>query len=621
MNQAHRIASSIYEENKNKISQKDLKYLIVTALKNISYDDKRSYFYINTMQGKAVLFKHISKLNMNKSLWNFKDVNGKYAVRNHIRVASSIKEEGFVTNYFEKPDLNDKKEYPKLSYIKYFKPLGWYIGLGEYLDDAKEETKKEILNELASIRYGKSGYIFVNSFDMKPLVYKGIVVKTNSIKLQAKSIKLQKVVIKNKNGIFIYSKTSKLNSKEKINKMTYIDTFASWRWIIGTGVYLDDLENEILRKENLLKENINNQLKGMLLIMFILIFIIYLISKRISNKIELNMAELIKSFKISSKSGKKINLQKEYFKEFRVLAKDLNKTIELRNKAEEKVKDYNTLINENIIISTMDKNGIILDISSAFCNISKYTKVELIGKHHYIMHDEIDEKKWKDIFDILNKGKSWRGEIKNCTKNKEIYWTDTIIHPKYENNEIISFTSIKQDITNKKNVEYLSITDELTKLYNRRHFNTKIEEELKRAKRDYNYISFLMLDIDYFKKFNDTYGHQSGDEALIKVANVLNENTKRASDFAFRLGGEEFGLIFTSSDKLKSLEFAKLIKEEIEELHIKHKSSEVSGFLTISIGVITTNGSEIIDAEALYKQADIALYKAKENGRNTIFSN
>lgn len=99
----------------------------------------------------------------------------------------------------------------------------------------------------------------------------------------------------------------------------------------------------------------------------------------------------------------------------------------------------------------------------------------------------------------------------------------------------------KLKIANKK-LENVSYTDSLTTLHNRRYFNLVYERELKRAQRTHSYITFMMLDIDYFKQYNDTYGHLEGDYALKSVAKVLKDTLKRPSDYVFRLGGEEFGV-------------------------------------------------------------------------------
>lgn len=164
--QAHNIATDIYKENKNIKSDEEIKYLIVTALKNISFKEKRAYFFINSNKGKAVLFNTKSLINLNKNIWNLQDKKGNYIIRRQSKIARE-KNEGFLINYFIKPDLKDNKEYPKLSFIKNFKPYDWHIGTGAYLDDIEYQTKEKILNEISFFRFGTDGYIFINSLKKK----------------------------------------------------------------------------------------------------------------------------------------------------------------------------------------------------------------------------------------------------------------------------------------------------------------------------------------------------------------------------------------------------------------------------------------------------------------------
>ena len=132
-------------------------------------------------------------------------------------------------------------------------------------------------------------------------------------------------------------------------------------------------------------------------------------------------------------------------------------------------------------------------------------------------------------------------------------------------------------------------------------------------------MSFIILDVDYFKKYNDSYGHKAGDEALIAVSNTLKKSLHRGSDYAFRLGGEEFGVIFSGEDSAESFAFAEKIRLNIEALNIKHSNSEVANHLTVSIGLLVVDfATETINSDGFYTMADNALYVAKNNGRNRV---
>jgi diguanylate cyclase (GGDEF)-like protein/PAS domain S-box-containing protein len=485
------------------------------------------------------------------------------------------------------------------------------------IKDIEKENKNNILDLLASYVIGKDGYIFVNTLDGKALIWDGKRLETPKEYPDKKL--LQKQIDSTKTDGFLFYKFKKPDTIEKFDKLAFVKEYKKYGWIIGTGTYLDDIEIELTRKEAIFKKNIENQIMSLFTIFILILIVIYIISKKLSKYIKINIQNLTSSFEKASKKDIKINTDDLTFKEFISLANNLNSVLENKIATKKILQDYVDIVNENIIISSTNKQGIITDVSKAFCEISAYTKEELIGQTHSIIrHPDTPDSFYKDIWDTLLSKKEWKGEIKNKDKYDNDYWVLAIIKPVIKNDEIVGFTAIRTNITDKKHIEYLSITDDLTELYNRRFFNIKIEKEINRAKRENSYLSFLIIDVDYFKDYNDSYGHQKGDIALQEVSNILKKYTNRSSDFAFRLGGEEFGII-TRLDKEKVIEFANNIKNEIEQLHIEHNKSSISKYLTISIGITSKIGFDLLDTTTLYKEADDALYIAKNNGRNCIF--
>ena len=139
------------------------------------------------------------------------------------------------------------------------------------------------------------------------------------------------------------------------------------------------------------------------------------------------------------------------------------------------------------------------------------------------------------------------------------------------------------------------------------------------AKRKNELIAFLCRDIDHFKQYNDNYGHQKGDDVLVSFAKCLKDSLHRSSDIAFRLGGEEFAIVYQPETKEKAIEFANTIKENIEKLQIKHEFSSVRLYVTASMGLVCKEANNIDDE--IYKEADDNLYEAKNIGRNSIHVN
>ena len=172
-----------------------------------------------------------------------------------------------------------------------------------------------------------------------------------------------------------------------------------------------------------------------------------------------------------------------------------------------------------------------------------------------------------------------------------------------------------------KELQKKAITDSMTGLYNRRYFNEKIPKILKTAQRNNAYISFFILDIDYFKDYNDYYGHQAGDEVLTKVAQSLQEFVQREDDFVFRIGGEEFAGIVNIKNIKEGEEWLSTLNEHIIKLNIEHLQSKLDiKKLTVSIGVCSQLVTQLTDLDYFYKNADQVLYKAKESGRNKMLT-
>ncbi len=285
--------------------------------------------------------------------------------------------------------------------------------------------------------------------------------------------------------------------------------------------------------------------------------------------------------------------------------------------------EYIRVMDEHIMSSDMDLNGTIIRVSQAFCDMSGYTKEELIGKNYEKLKSlDADEDVYKELWETIENDKEWKGELKNITKSGEDYWVEVIISPIYnKKHNKIGYSSIKHNITNRKRLERISITDGLTNIFNRRYFDQMAPKIVNNIKREDTLICFAILDIDYFKKYNDYYGHQKGDEVLKQVANKLSSLISRAGDYCFRIGGEEFCIIYNANDKQRAYEFMVEIKNSIEKLHIEHIKSDVSKYVTISIGITCEDGKSVENYDKLFKKADKLLYKAKENGRNQVVLN
>ena len=164
----------------------------------------------------------------------------------------------------------------------------------------------------------------------------------------------------------------------------------------------------------------------------------------------------------------------------------------------------------------------------------------------------------------------------------------------------------------------LANIDELTGLGNRRLANSSLQDEINRARRSGSELSLILLDVDYFKNYNDTYGHPAGDAVLQKLADLMQRAAGRAGEVAARYGGEEFILILPGASNTSAMRTANRLRELVVEERIPHETSQTSDCVTVSQGVVTVRPDADLDRTELINRADKALYAAKGAGRNAI---
>lgn len=279
---------------------------------------------------------------------------------------------------------------------------------------------------------------------------------------------------------------------------------------------------------------------------------------------------------------------------------------------EKKLQDYISLVDEHIITSSTDLKGNIVYASKAFCRISQYSEQELLGKNHRIVrHPDMPASLYEELWKTIGMDKLWAGEIKNIAKDGSYYWVYAAIAPTWdEEGKKNGYTAIRQDITDKKRIEELSITDRLTGLSNRLKLDEVLNYEIIQTKRYQTPFSIVLLDIDHFKHVNDTYGHQAGDTVLKEIAEIL-RFIGRQADCIGRWGGEEFLLILPKTDRVGALRIGEKIRLAVESYPFS-----VVGNKTVSLGIAEFREDD--NPQTLLERADTALYCAKNEGRNKV---
>lgn len=282
------------------------------------------------------------------------------------------------------------------------------------------------------------------------------------------------------------------------------------------------------------------------------------------------------------------------------------------------IKEAVNAIDPHLLGVNIDDNIMITEVSEALCKATGFRYKDLIGKPLMALGSHIADNPdaMQSMWNNIKRGTAWKGEVKLVRKNGSVLWADAVISPSRRKKERLpGYTVIYQDVSKRKHFERLSMRDDLTGLFNRRYFNEVAPLFFQKVNREKIIVAMCILDVDYFKLFNDTYGHPAGDHVLAAIGNALNGIFQRKSDLVFRLGGEEFGALFIVKDPDDAIEAANKILSQIRGLQISHEKNP-PGIVTVSIGMKIVKASESNDLKSIYERADAALYRAKDTGRD-----
>ena len=296
------------------------------------------------------------------------------------------------------------------------------------------------------------------------------------------------------------------------------------------------------------------------------------------------------------------------------------KLLELKLKANQELLDT-VLNNVDAHIYMKDQEYRFMYINSKTADLLGIEPEEAIGKKTEVFLPE-DVASDFDILDreVLSSGEKVTGEevVFDNDGNSQHFWS-TKVPIKNDQNEVTQYIGFSNDITEliqlKKNLEKLASTDDLTQLANRRSFLELSEAEFTRAKRYNVPMSFMAIDLDFFKKINDNYGHHVGDQVLKDIAKICADSL-RTVDIIGRMGGEEFSILLPETDLSATIQMADRLRQLVQEYQLTGNWKKP---ITVSISIgITELGKEDNKLDELLIRADVALYKAKRSGRNQV---
>lgn len=386
---AHRIARNIYEQNKETLSDELIIARIKEALRPIRYDEGRGYIFIASFKGHEVLYPASPELE-GEYLLDIKDDAGHPVLQKEIQLAKT-KGKGFITGFWRLPETDSSAIFEKISYLIALPELDCYIGSGEYLELFEQQKKEEVLKWLTQLRFGEEGYIFVNTYQGEALLTDGkrVVPPRNIWHLEdpngVKVIQEERKAVKKPEGDFIFYQWRKLNSGEVGPKVSFIKGVEEWKWMIGAGVYINDIETHIANQEKEIKQTLKKDALLMALTIAVLAIILFFFSLLYTNKLRQNVASFLHFFEQAQKKFKPIDFTRIHFNEFKRIAEAANEIIS-RLRASEETQKSEALYFECLFeaapeaIAIVDNQFLIKRINNRFIHLFGFSAKECLAQ-------------------------------------------------------------------------------------------------------------------------------------------------------------------------------------------------------------------------------------------------
>ena len=594
--------------------KQQLKNEVITLLDKLRYRNGNYFFVVDY---NNTLLSHPTLKGTDAS--NMKDIKGNLVIPEIIKLARE-KHEGYY-EYWLKKTINASRPYKKISFVKDFPNWKIVIGTGILLENVNKiikERQRSLLEELDKIvnntKIGKTGYLYVFDSDGNVLFHPNDNIKGKNFydfKNPSTGNTIAHDLI---NASITADKTLKYKWDKPTDKENYTYEKVSWikylpkqKLYIASSMYIEDLENS------------SKELSVQIIIFaFVFIIIMLLISISFFNKLLYPLVKLSEHFLEAEKGNYSVRSNIKSDDEIGMVSQSFNKMVD---KTEKLISNLEKFVDnqENIVILTDGKK-------LNFANKKMFKFFGYDNLEHFLSeHDTISEKFIQnDRFfypEKIEKGDNWISKIKSLPPKERvvtmlgtdfnIYAFSVGINEFDENNLIVSFSDISENVIEQIRLEEQTIHDKLTNSFNREYFEKNYKKILLEYTNSGNHLAVAFLDIDYFKKVNDTYGHDVGDDVLVKFVKTI-QKYSRQDDILIRWGGEEFILLLKISAK-KDL---KLILENLREKISQEPFPTVKN-ITCSIGGSIYKDNE--DINTTIKRADICVYEAKASGRNKVF--
>jgi len=387
--EAFAVATNLYRVNQGRVSEPEIRNMIVEALRPISFNHGRGYFFATGLDGVEILFADRPELE-GKSMLNTRDTLGAYVIRDMIELVRR-EGEGYYQYMWSKPQAYGE-DFRKIAFVKYFAPFDCFIGTGEYLDDVEQDIRKEVLNRIGKIRFGKEGYVFVVSYDgvtlmngaQPELIGKNIweMADPNGVKV----IQEERKAAEKAEGDFIEYLWEKPSLNEIRPKISFVKGFPQWQWMIGAGVYTDDIEPVIAAMEAAAKRQMWNDLYHLGFTLTVILVTALSICFCLSHYFKRQLDLFFRFFKEAATGGKPIAVEQIFLREFQLLGQSANRMLEEREKAEDAFRESEVRFqaafraSPNAIAIKRQEDGVWIDVNQMTLDMFGYTREEVIGK-------------------------------------------------------------------------------------------------------------------------------------------------------------------------------------------------------------------------------------------------
>ena len=334
--EAHAIASNIYRENKGIKPDAEIEEMIKNALRPIRFNNGNGYYFAFSMEGIEMLFPDRPEME-GQNMLSVQGAGGKWVVKDMIELVAS-KDQGFYRYSWSKPG-ELKKDFRKIAFVKYFEPLDWGIGTGIYVKDMMTDIQNDVLSRVAAMRFGKDGYFFGSEYGGNPLFTNGVVTRggenlwdltdANGVKI----IQEMDNAAKNPEGGFVGYTWHKLNSDIPLPKLVFVQSIPGWQWIIGSGIYMDDIDRTILSRKNQLYDNFKEKSAVSLGLFLFISLICYVWGRRMAHKVHHGILTFSEFFEKAASTSVAIDPDSLVFDEFRNIAVAANQMVEVRRQS------------------------------------------------------------------------------------------------------------------------------------------------------------------------------------------------------------------------------------------------------------------------------------------------